>query len=407
MSGSSVTVSRPKPLRPASFLAMDPAESSSYGLLSSSKLADLQHALGSKVGSKSSIHFSRTRASTSGSRQPSSPAKNPRGQGVEKPLPPTPVTPARERRRSEFVTPTARPAISPGKLRRFSMSPGFGASRIDMLKPHPPLPQKGDVPRLSQETAGGLISGMTQKKKPTTSSRMVKARSMVVGHVYHRKPVPIIDDSDLRKDMVAQDPKSVTTGLAAVDSSSPLGQKDFKGVDPPSFLADPPVLHRALPITERSVEQKSNKRRSRGFSFTSTVSKRAQKARSMIVGRPDRDAAIVGPASGIQYRRTDTSETRGSSLGCADYEPDLVPENMSFAPRPGLRSGSSAISVDQVTLDQNSSSGRTTRAMSSQSFVGNTEGEDSLFDISDPMVIANAIRRAEEPGADETTDSVS
>ncbi|KAI0094665.1 hypothetical protein BDY19DRAFT_988481 [Irpex rosettiformis] len=368
---SNINVSSPRPLRPISFLSIDPAQSSSlpsHGLLSPSKLKDIQHTLGSKVRNKSSLQFSRNRASTSEftRQQPNGSTEDTKGKSAEKPLPPVPVTPSsRERRRSEFVTPTAKPMISPKKPRRFSMSPGFAASRMDHLRstvtPHPPLPQ--NVARSSQEVRDGVDPGMvrtmsemvSKKKKAGDSSRMVKARSMVVGNIHYRKPVPTMDnvgDQNITSVPISEPGSATANGLLVAEYGLPRRDVQKEGLQP-SFLDKPPVLQRALPLTERSLDQKS-KRRSRGFSFTSNVSKRAQQARSMIVGRSERDALHSDFASRKPYKRSNTSETRGSSLGCADYEPDLIPDDMSFAPRPGLPSGSSVTSLEELTLGQES-----------------------------------------------------
>ncbi|KAI0704860.1 hypothetical protein BC835DRAFT_703696 [Cytidiella melzeri] len=402
ISGAGLSVSKPTARRPVSFLCVDSAVSSSHDLLSPGKLADLQHALGSRLGSKSSVRVSHSRASIGVEKQESSsPAGgNCKGKSVRTSLVATPATPARSHRRSVITTPNTSTPTSPKNSRRFSFSPGLGHSKIDLLRtamtPRPPLPQTPrEAPHLPESVgrskdftavSPNAVADITHKRKAIGSSRMVKARSMVVEHVHHRKPVPSLDDvgpqRPTRTRSTTGDTKVNTAGPSRLSGLKPPGKVFFgegrEGLSPP-FLTEPPVLHRALPITERSLDQHS-KKRSRGFSFTSTISKRAQKARSVIVGRSEHHVAQPELHIRRALDRQETVETRGSSLGCADYEPDLVPEAMSFAPR--SRTLKSAVSEDQLTADQDILERKEVHSMNSSDLIASP---DAAEDFPDPV----------------------
>lgn len=349
-----------------SFLSTEADNEVNNNRLSSSKLADLIHAMGSKVGSMSSMHLSGASPNMKELEElPSTPIRpaQTKGKAVERPLVSAPSSSRQEHRRRTYTAPAAA-SSSPKNSRRFSLSSGLGNSKLELMRvtvtPHPPLPQtlRETLP-LRSESQGEPRSPSRSVVVPVrdtkshgastgaNSSRMVKARSMVVGRTHSRKAVPALDDIELANGVAG----SPTAGQAgSPNGRSPIEDANHQREEnesPPTY--EPPLLHRAFPVTEHALSQ-TNKRRSRGFSFTSTVSKRAQKARSMIVGRSEPGTTKLDVPRRILYNRNDASDTRGSSLGCADYEPDLVLDSMSFAQKP--EPPSSGVSESEVVLDR-------------------------------------------------------
>lgn len=376
-------VSRPRALRPVSFLAMGPKETSKRTLLSPSKLAELQQALGGKVGSRSSVRL-RSGKSESQVRfeTPLPELKNvPAGKDLLR----APVIEAfgshtMEHHSRTQTAPNTAPSPSPPKARRLSLNPGLTTSKMELLKaaikPHPHLPPMSRDPlnRVRRPAVGGSNVGCSsrhedpaqQTSKPST--RKAKARSVIIGQMYPRKPVPTLDVFDDGND---RRPESMSPEIVVFDEWKGLYTPMADTENSPTTAPTPPqlIISNDNGLGNNSSPKKVKNRRSRGSSFTSAVSKRAQKARSMFVGHVDRDAINAPTASKdtpsaaakdvhvVSSPRTDKTLTRGSSLGCADYEPDLAVEDMSFATKTELEPLSSAVSENEGAFEQDKSHG--------------------------------------------------
>lgn len=91
-------------------------------------------------------------------------------------------------------------------------------------------------------------------------------------------------------------------------------------------------------------------RRARGFSLSSAISSRAMKAKSLILGRaaPQESAAHLSPSFlGTSARGNENVFSPTSSVGCADYEPNLALDNISFAHMSAFTS--SVVSTDEMS----------------------------------------------------------
>ncbi|CAL1695940.1 unnamed protein product [Somion occarium] len=346
--GSMPDVSQPRPLRPVSFLAMDSRNhNSSRHLLSTPSVIGLtrndahQKSQPKKQQHRQSVVYV-------------SHHDNKRGIDIDSTRYPPPV-------RSRTRTQTA-PASSKDNARRnsrrFSLSSALGDAIRTTVIPHPPLP-------LPQQADRHAVYGRLHRRSASTSAgdawNAAKARSgrnvEVSPPASPKAPeaerVATQDSSDERADPRDRSGATFDSGhlgdtLMYQEAILLPGNREYGG--------------RSRSHTQSTIQGPSGpasseiKRRSRGFSLSSAISKRALKARSMIVGR---NVDVAVPAIPPQYVQTGglTTSISGISFdmltsgtdslrsrredagsGCAEYDPNLVLDRMSFAETPEVSS---------------------------------------------------------------------
>lgn len=308
-------LSRPLPPRPTSFLAMD------YGPTLSRDIF---------VGQR------RLLPSSSGnwiSRQPRSSLLSPS-------KPPLTYSPWKEKqvdRRTASHLPNSKHGMSSShsegpisneekKSGRFSLSTS-NKSRIDVLRtaimPHPPLlVDRGPELPVSKNGDGN-----------NTDATENLADVMVHDGLPLDTTYEVIDISSIESQVLPKVERKAS---------------NFKRSQRKSSVFQ--TLQNTHPISE-APQDGSSKRRSRGFSLT----KRALKGKSLPVGRQGGSPPLLGLPStsttgygwetllkGLHPHKDAKEHTQlqrsGSSMGCAEYDPDLVIDAMSFAQTPDIPS---------------------------------------------------------------------
>ncbi|KAF7791903.1 hypothetical protein EIP86_002928 [Pleurotus ostreatoroseus] len=351
--GPALTVSSPRPLRPSSFLLLeDPSERTASRRLSmksstsAGRLRD-EHTLGPD-------------ANPSESKEATSNYAN---------LPAVTASPTTPRTRPR--TQTAPHKSTHGgavKPRRMSLSSAISRSRLDMLRtaiiPHPPLPQhvtdtiredlRARAATFSPEPIfdngtmlnGGYAMGTEMFEPESEALKILDEQAQNAPVVEHPEP----------------DERVIRANELLVRNHPTYGDHEDEELCEPVFVKDDKVPQtprrstkavasgmRRTPQSPGETPSQSKGRRARGFSLSSAISSRAMKAKSLILGRqtlqepgPRLPPSLVGtPARQDEHIFSPTS-----SVGCADYEPNLALDNISFAHMSAFTS--SAVSTEDM-----------------------------------------------------------
>lgn len=234
------------------------------------------------------------------------------------------------------------------KTRRFSLSSAFNKSRRDVLRstviPHPPLP--------AIHTQGSSASRDTGFRDGHTCGEI---NNETIDHQRYPNSIGILPDDELHNDVASEVTYEMVdvSNVNAPQVSHEVERKD--SVKRSRRKSSGPVVRGtkgAHPLPDERHDGPS-RRRSIGFSLT----QRAFKGQSLPAGRlggvppvPSLPKALSGTQSrhgweGInslfrglhpdkdtkeQIRRMQLQRS-GSSMGCAEYDPNLVLDAMSFA----------------------------------------------------------------------------
>ncbi|KIP12009.1 hypothetical protein PHLGIDRAFT_398283 [Phlebiopsis gigantea 11061_1 CR5-6] len=336
-------VSRPAPLRPVSFLAMDPEPSLSREI--GQRL--LSPGPASWIARQSQLNTPIPQKSIS---TPSPQRNVERDMGIRE---------FSSKQRTTSSPGKSRPTVG-GQSRRFSLSSAFHKSRLDILRtavmPHPPLPTTSHIGGVSTFHDGGRTSdvpiGPPTNNDPQHGFRDTdgsvdvqdtrnRARTLTDTSSY------VVDISEANIYSVAERATSIER-IRRESSGSVFRtrRESFSGSD----------ARHGVP----------SKRRSRRFSF----SRRALKGQSLPAGRPeDTRSGLPGTSKNAsygweglhsvfkglhsskakkEYLRLMQLQRSGSSMGCAEYDPNLTIDTMSFAQTPDVAS-SAVTSTDHST----------------------------------------------------------
>lgn len=292
------------------------------------------------------------------------------------------------------TAPPCQEALPSKAPRRFSLTAALSRSTLDALRttvvPHPALPkgpprrshtQDDFIHRRSASTSANDAWNAAKGGDSPKSELLHKdRRSRLLNIVSGSEEAWGYPNPDTSKPPRGTEPKEQYKEVPG-ETTGPTGPTRVSSrraslVNPPaakvtrprsnthtSIIGRSPPLLAQITVGGMPEERQQDKRRSRGFSLSSVISKRALRARSMIVGRsPDqtnspnlvenaRDGEFVTSVSGVSFSMvtpppppppgpTKSSvefEVRTAS-GCADYDPDLVLDKMSFAETPEIRS---------------------------------------------------------------------
>ena len=353
-------VSRPAPLRPVSFLAMDPGPSRAREILSG----------GSRITKLDQPNNLMPQKQVSSIPSPRSKAED----EVESRLPIPKQRTASSPRKSR--------SIVGGQSRRFSLSSTFRKSRMDVLRsavmPHPPLPT-GYSAGTSTFYDGGLAEDDIIEPSTNYGDQ---------GGV-----------SDAERAVNAEDAGNRERNLT--DTSSYVVDMPEMNVFPSSFAEKEARRENPRNTFQTPKEPSSgsdtrhdtpSKRRSRRFSF----SRRALKGQSLPTGRPgDATPGLPGAAANVtrgweglntvfkglhsskakkEYLRMMQLQRPGSSMGCAEYDPNLVIDDMSFAQTPDVAS-STLTSTDHSTWTSPDSPSAPIHGVQMDSFAESANGD--------------------------------
>ncbi|PSR72385.1 hypothetical protein PHLCEN_2v11728 [Hermanssonia centrifuga] len=248
---------------------------------------------------------------------------------------------------------------------RFSLSSPLSKSRLDLLKatilPHPPLPGKRidmvheDQPRLSRA-----------KNLNDSTDKIFAELDLFDGEHAHRATSEneggtvnsIAQDTADNVDLTAYQNHTIKMEETKTNTTC-----DTKNTEE-TYSANIPKPKRSRAYSQQGMKTSvyapleneaydsgpgEPKRKSRRSSVSSAISKRALKARSMIIRRPERgissqdffaqDRTRQGPhMAALNDNVLPTVQISGEggrqedySIGCAEYEPDLVLNPMDFA----------------------------------------------------------------------------
>ncbi|KAI0078927.1 hypothetical protein K474DRAFT_1706115 [Panus rudis PR-1116 ss-1] len=346
-----------RPARPVSFLAMDSSESSQPLLYMPS------------IG-----RSSRT--------MQASKERQTHGRLADDDLPLVNITAANSqsvRGRSRTQTAPATRVDNPKKTsRRFSVTAALGEAFKTTVIPHPPLP----IINRAQLSSPPTTQMISHRRSASTSAADARNAASLQGN--H----PIQSDqtepegsfqNELYGTPIRNKPKTSRDGLEVKKTVEVPTASIFSDPIPESIRNDSYGSHRTEETQRpseadieysrsRSQTQSTvhppvsihNKRRSRGFSLSSAISKRALRARSVMTGKAMDPPLPALPSQSKGHGRTTsvsgvsfdmlTTETApqinfGSASnisllrapttsGCADYDPDIVLDRMSFAGTP-------------------------------------------------------------------------
>ena len=281
---------------------------------------------------------------------------------------------SRERTRTQ-TTPQKSSTSQPMKSRRFSLSAPQRGSKLDFLKstiiPHPPLPQsfleaqQTSSRRESNETGSATnIDGHLS----ATNNHNVNADEHVFGGPSCISRTCVGTSAGRNQEQYIEKGRRVSSEGVRVAQTGFSEHVYGESLDH-ERTPRRPTVHTRIRTKEgetnvedydgspRTPKTPQRTRRSRGFSLSSAISSRALKAKSIILGRPsgqDTEPRLPGylsPEVSTQHRepilREEAISPVGSSVGCADYEPDLVLDNISFAHTRTSGVASSAVSSAQ------------------------------------------------------------
>ncbi|GJE86059.1 hypothetical protein PsYK624_021390 [Phanerochaete sordida] len=308
-------VSRPQPLRPTSFLAMDPGPSFRQLL----------------PGNDSS--------------QPSSApwiSRRPRSRSSGLNMPPSPGAKVSD------TVPSLAPPESPQRIRSKS-SPamtGPSGSRLDLLRstilPHPPIPNK---PLVGNEYPRRLQAGHGRTEYAASLSR---ERGRIVGSSVSLSSEEGRDGHQRQATTSATSREATLDGYELIDCST----SDFVHTSPSSMRRRsatsnfrPSKDSKDTSDRKNSHSRSPSKRRYRGFSFTKRASKTVSSPAPPVPDLPKNlrgahtrpgmalNTLLKGlsPQKKAEYLRQWQQQQRVGTPGCADYDPDLVLDTMSFA----------------------------------------------------------------------------
>lgn len=383
-SGSSPNVSRPRPLRPTSFLPIEEAteRSASYpvsmpNLVAFTPPRPRPRPRRASQGSPRTRVYARSPGNisgdlTEGSKQVDGKDGNSRTRTQTAP-------PPRQNNQSNKIS------------RRFSLTAALSRSALETLRttivPHPALPKVPPsnfyddlIHRRSASTsandAWNAAKHGDSPKAPSQRERKPRPLSVVPGVEEGSENGDSPSCENAIRDHETEGFRKEKPEFSSVQAVSTRQRSTMANpVGRPrshthSFGQTRPSSHTIQPSAWDAIAQRQQqqKRRPRGFSLTSVISKRALRARSMIVGRsPDLDPVpkyldnlddskegkLVTSVSGVSFsmvtpplsqpqmtteRMTTPEAEEHTTSGCAEYDPDLILDKMCFAETTEVRS---------------------------------------------------------------------
>lgn len=373
-------VSHPRPLRPASFLPTDST--------TNTRLLGMPNIIGF---SSSRIHLP---SSSSTRRAPHVERVHPtKDQPPKYKTPQLIVHPAVEvsapaRSRTQTAPQTARETRA-AKDKRFSLTAALGEAIRTTVIPHPTLPPYVSARTSTRKSQDQHVRMNTDTRSASTSAhdawKAAKPCSPTTP-VLPEHPVASSADDDpeppIFSDGVGNHSEIQIVARNPVEPPHPESARPNRArSQTQSTVQGPGRIRQSSRTTQDDVQgQPLSKRRSRGFSLSSVISKRAMKARSIITGRngetsptipaadakaggmatsvsgvsfdivsPDRDDACPVPTTRQNVSPPNASTSRETNSGCAEYEPDLVLDRMSFATT--TFQSTPVSSMDQISLN--------------------------------------------------------
>ena len=337
-------VSQPRPLRPTSFLPMD-----GRNVGSSRHLVAMPSVIGIKPPTDPQSKKRQQRHSTiyTGYQQLSRPASKIRIDAT--------LSSIRRRTRTQ-TAPANHRGDSSTDPRRSSVASSIGEVIRTTVSPHPPLPKP---------TRQGTF-GLEHRRSASTSARDAWNAAKPAQERDLDSPVDPVDISIPNSPQenihgpVMQPPLEELSlseeNHAPVDPDDAIQssyEKLTRTTSPTSDHGGRTRSHTQSTVRPNEQPEEKSKRRSRGFSLSSAISKRAFKARSFIAGRsnepvlpalPSEESRGHGATASVSGVSFDMVTSSGKSIhspkddttsGCAEYDPDIVLDRMSFATTPG------------------------------------------------------------------------
>lgn len=345
-------VSLPRPLRPTSFLAMDGRNlNSSRHLVAMPSVAGFLPRADPQTKNRQQRHS----MIYSGHQQLSRPISKIRIDAT--------ISSVRRRSRTQTAPANHRDDSSMDP-RRFSVASSIGEVIRTTVAPHPPLPTR--PVRTGTFGLGHRRSASTSARDAWNAAKHVPERDL-------ESPVDPVDitipnspQEKIHAPIVQPSPEETTpskeNGVAGSAENPQESNERLTSGNPKSSPGISEYGGRTRSQTQSTVRPTEpsdprSKRRSRGFSFSSAMSKRAFKARSFMAGRnnvpalpalPTQQAqthSATASVSGISFDMVTSTGQSTTTSGCAEYDPDIALDRMSFAGTPGSPS-TIASSVD-------------------------------------------------------------
>ncbi|KAL4243474.1 hypothetical protein ABKN59_001175 [Abortiporus biennis] len=406
--GSVRKVSNPRPLRPTSFLSMDGASGNTgQRLLSMPNIVGLSHSTYTEHNEKAK--------------------RNTNAESVDGPIS-TSVEKVHEPSRSRTQTNKSSATCSETqsenrKSRRFSISKANMEALRSTVVPHPPLPahaiakpatstgfgsRQRSASASASASAGDRWYGWSQGDKESGRSTKPRPYSTFVSRERG-------SSGSLNRDVVLHIKDSKTS------LSNPKSRRRSQTQTSTQSRIQPTTPKQPSKSVDTSDEPTPTKRRSRGFSLSSAISKRALRARSIISGRqadtpalpianPETEkGGMITSVSGVSFNMITASNSRHhegrrflreqdeqTRSGCADYEPDIVIDKMSFAEKPEVPSTIGSSTDLSLSIESGSYGARSVTLSKEVIVTSSTVGNVVQLETDDEQDVSGAEMNAEE-----------